>query len=48
LKKEKKKYNALKLATTNKTKVAKARGKQINHWHSRLGTNPLGYPIDAG
>jgi len=38
----------LKLATTTKTKVAKVRGELINHWHGRLGTYPLGYPIDDG
>jgi len=40
-KKKKNCSNDLKLATTTKTKVT-------NHWHSRLGTYPLGYQIDAG
>jgi len=49
LKKEKRNWsNGLKLTTTTKTEVAKVRDEQINHWHSRLGTYPLAYQIDAG
>jgi len=38
----------LKLATTNKTTVAKVRGEPMNHWHGRLGTYLLSYQINAG